>query len=162
MKKIPVGHGKFALVDDEDFKELSLLAWHIDSYSHCKSEYASSTGPKKSHLKMHRIIMKAEKGKIVDHINGNGLDNRKENLRIATYAQNSYNSGRQKNNSSGFKGVSWENVRGSKNWRAQLTVNGKKVRIGRFKTPKEAALAHDKKAKELHGAFAYLNFPHLV
>ena len=114
-------------------------------------------GRRRATLPIHRLIMDAPKGMEVDHINGNPLDNRKSNLRICTIAENLRNKGAGKNNTSGYKGVSW--VKRNKRWLAQIKHNGKQVYIGHYKNKEEAARAYDKKAKELHGEYAYLNFP---
>ena len=108
-------------------------------------------------LFVHRLIMDAPKGMHVDHINGNPLDNRKSNLRICTHAENQRNRGANKNNTSGYKGVHWSKT--TKKWRAEIRHDNKSIHMGYFKTPEEAARAYDKKAKELHGEYAYLNFP---
>tara|TARA_R110000824_G_scaffold396554_1_gene598108 strand:- start:1212 stop:1535 length:324 start_codon:yes stop_codon:yes gene_type:complete len=105
---------------------------------------------------MQRFIMDAPKGMQVDHINRNPLDNRKSNLRICTNAENSYNTGPQKNNTSGYKGVSWR--KDAKKWTAYIG-HAPKSHLGYFDTPEEAAKARDAKAKELHGEYAHLNFP---
>ena len=93
----------------------------------------------------------------VDHINGNPLDNRKSNLRICTNAENQRNRGVNKNNTSGYKGVCW--AKQNKKWKARIKHNGKLIHLGYYKDKEEAARAYDKKAKELHGEYAYLNFP---
>ncbi len=108
-------------------------------------------------LLMHRLIMDAPKGMEVDHINGNSLDNRKSNLRICTRSQNQRNSGPLKNNTSGYKGV--VRYHRIKKWAARIKHNSKSIHIGCYDDKEEAARARDKKAKELHGEYAYLNFP---
>lgn len=105
---------------------------------------------------MHRVIMGDVEGKFVDHINHNGLDNRKANLRFATAQQNTWNKRKQKGNySSQYKGVHW--VKSEKNWRALITCNKKMIYIGRFDDETAAAMAYDEKAKELFGEYASLN-----
>lgn len=91
---------------------------------------------------------------LVDHRNGNGLDNRRSNLRLATQAQNMSNRGRPTNNTSGYKGVSAGRLGG---WRAYITSRGKRLDIGTFASKEEAAEAYNAKALELHGEFARLN-----
>jgi hypothetical protein len=101
---------------------------------------------------MHRAILRAGDGHNVDHIDGDGLNNRRSNLRFATTAQNSANRGKQKNNTSGFKGVRWH--KRDKRWRAVIGINGKTKQIGSFKTPEAAYDAYCAAARELHGVFA--------
>ena len=107
-------------------------------------------------LQLHRLLMNPPKGMMVDHINHNGLDNRRENLRICTHAENQHNSRKQKNNTSGYKGVYWD--KSKKKWRAQIKKDNK-IHIGMFDIIEEAARAYDAKAKELFGGYAQLNFP---
>ena len=106
----------------------------------------------------HRIIMGITDPKIqVDHINGNKLDNRKENLRLATNQQNNYNVGPQKNNKSGYKGVSWKKDKNK--WEAKIRNNNKLKFLGYFDDLVEAGRAYDRAALELFGEFAWTNFP---
>jgi len=107
---------------------------------------------------MHHEVLKPPYGKFTDHINHDRLDNRIENLRVATPLQNSWNMLKQNRNcTSKYKGVIW--VKGKKKWRAKLTFAGRPIFIGYFDDEKEAARAYDEKAKELFGEFAWLNFP---
>ena len=149
MKRIPLTQGKFALVDDEDFEELNKHKW-------CYSiGYAQRRISKTRLLLMHRVILWAEKGQMVDHINMNGLDNRKNNLRLCTKAQNMMNRDKTRVNTSGYKGVSWDKYTG--NWKAQFKMDGVSYNLGRFTSPKEAAIAYNNVVSELHGEFARLN-----
>jgi len=93
----------------------------------------------------------------VDHINGNPLDNRRENLRICTRAQNTCNRKAVVNSKSGYKGVTKKNS--SRKWIPEIRKDGKKLYLGSYNTPEEAAKAYDKAAKEIFGEFAKLNFP---
>ena len=103
----------------------------------------------------HAIVGKPQKGKVVDHINHNGLDNRKENLRLVTRSQNNQNSRSNKNSSSQYKGVYW--YKSYNKWRAKLAHRGKSIHVGYFSCEHEAALAYNKKALELWGENAHLN-----
>jgi hypothetical protein len=103
----------------------------------------------------HLIIGKPPKGMVVDHVQHDGLDNRKENLRIVTFQQNHWNRKGQRNSSSNYKGVSLQKT--SKKWMSQLWTNGKRIYIGSFSCEHEAALAYNKKAVELWGESALLN-----
>lgn len=160
MAEINLTQGKTALIDDEDFESLSKFKWH--AYKNRNKWYAKRALPKngkhdKQHgVKMHRVILNVSDSKTqVDHINGNGLDNRKENLRPATIAQNTQNRDRTVKNKSGYKGV---RQRGKK-WTATIAWNGKQYYIGTFKTKEEAAKAYDTAALKIFGEFARLNFP---
>ena len=106
---------------------------------------------------MHRWIMNAPDNLVVDHINYNGLDNRKANLRLATRRQNSLHVIRTMNpGSSKYKGVSWHTHK--KRWGAKITTHGKTYHLGYFKNEVEAAKTYDLSARKYHGAFAALNF----
>ena len=106
---------------------------------------------------MHRAILNAPKGLLVDHIDGNGLNNRKSNLRLCTFAQNAHNSRPRRNSSSRYKGVCWHKLK--KKWTVSIYKGGKRTYLGYYDDEIEAALAYDRKAEELFGEFAYLNFP---
>lgn len=155
MKTIRLSQDRVAIVDDEDYEKISLYSWCV-TYNAREKWYAQTTikGTTKS-LLMHRYILNAKKGQIVDHINGNGLDNRKVNLRPCTIAQNIYNQTTSKHNKSGFKGVSW--VKKHKKWYASIHFNYKSYNLGMFTTKEEAAKAYNEKAKEFFGEFAKLN-----
>lgn len=105
------------------------------------------------HIKLHRLIMDAKPGEIIDHINNDGLDNRTANLRRCTSFENMHNRTKKKNNTTGYKGVYAH--RGC--FCASIAHHGVKYHIGRYLTAKEAAIAYNKKAKELHGEFSRIN-----
>lgn len=102
---------------------------------------------------LHRFIMNNPDGLFVDHINGNGLDNRRSNLRLATNAQNLMNRGASCVSASGYKGVSWDKL--NQSWKVALHANKKYYFLGRFKSLPDAILAHSKGAKKFHGEFAW-------
>lgn len=146
-KEIPLTQGKVALVDAEDYEKLSDFKWSYDG------RYARRTDKENKKVYMHRVILEAGKGEIVDHINRNKLDNRKSNLRKASYQQNSSNSKLHRHNTSGYRGVyRWKNY-----WRAAVTYEGKQISCGYYETKEEAAQAYNEKARELFGEFAYVN-----
>lgn len=152
MRYINLTQGKRAIVDDEDYELLCKHKWYYD-LGYAKRNIV--VGGKRNLLRMHREILNAPDGLSIDHINGDGLDNRRENLRACTTSENQRNRGEQRNGTSGFKGVSWRKK--DKGWRAQLWHLGKAIWLGCYKTKEEAALAYNKKAIELHGDFAKLN-----
>ena len=149
---IPVTRGMFAIVDADDYYRLVKYKWHINDPA-SNTLYASRRFGTKT-LKMHRVIMAAPDHLVVDH---NGLNNCKTNLRLCTPAQNNRNCGSSKRASSRYKGVSWR--KDTKKWEAMIRSNKKMYRLGTFKNEIHAARAYDKKAAQLHGEFAHLNFP---
>lgn len=142
-----------ALVDDEDFESISRYTWHPITREDRSAIYAATKIAGKN-VYMHRMILNYPASG-VDHRDRNGLNNQRENLRIATQTQNQMNTGPTKRNKLGLKGVTPS--RGK--FQAQIGHGPRVLFLGRFETSKEAALAYDKKAFELHGDFAYLNFP---
>lgn len=165
MKRIPLTRGKYAIVDDEDYKWLSQWKWYARQnkrwgfYARTNSKYIM--GEPRFGIEMHRFIIGAKRGQIVDHINRNTLDNRKENLRFVTYSQNCINAKPRTDGVSKFKGVY---SRDKKTyplhpWVAQIKYKKKTYNLGYFSTEEDAARAYDKKAWELCPKHAYLNFP---
>lgn len=149
--KINGKRGGFALVDDEDFEKLNKWKWH----KNIRGYVVGYVNRKKIFL--HRFIVEVPKGLFIDHINHDPLDNRKENLRICTGRQNSYNQKPiRKNNKSGFKGVFWKE--NHKKWYAVIGIDNTKKYLGFFDDKVKAAKAYDNAAKKLHGKFASLNF----
>ena len=121
---------------------------------------------KRKNLQMHNLVIDVPPGMFADHVNHNGLDNRKANLRAATHMQNVWNrrkfsgltsGGVKRPSRSKYKGVDWAND--MKRWRARIRVNGKRIYLGSFEDEIEAAKAYDMAAKKFHGDFATLNFP---
>jgi hypothetical protein len=152
-KEIPLTQGKFAIVDDDDYERVSQFKWCYD-----KKGYAVrgvTINGKHTTQSMHRFIMNCPPGYEVDHKNGNGLDNRKENLRICTKAENVRNNYGRSHNTSGYKGVYWHKK--AKKWAAQLTTKGKNYHLGLYDNKEDAARAYNKKALELFGEFARIN-----
>jgi hypothetical protein len=152
---IPLTQGLFATVDPEDYPRLIKYKWY--AHQDGKKYYAYRTVPyTKRRIAMHRQIMNAPKGLIVDHIYGDSLNNRRSNLRICTPAQNSYNRRPWHKSTSGYKGVYWHKY--NRRWLGRITKYGKTYHLGSYTDPAEAARAYDKKAAELFGEYAYLNF----
>ena len=154
MTKIPVYKNLFAIVDDCDADLVSKYSWRT-SVSH-KTIYAKTNRSRRDYgnsrgIFMHRLILGANKGLVVDHINGDGLDNRRSNLRICTPAQNRMNLRMNCRNKSGARGVS--SYKRTGRWRAQIAVGGKKIHIGIFDSIVEASAAYEAKAAEVFGEF---------
>ena len=149
--RIPLSQGKFAIIDEEDFEEVSRHKWHIAG---ADRNYALSTSKR---LRMHRLIVKASPGEIVDHANCDGLDNRRENLRITTHALNIANQRPIRGGVSRYKGVS--KLRSDESWYAYITKDKKRTHLGSYNSEEEAAMAYDRAAVVLFGEFSRLNFP---
>lgn len=147
-KKIPLPNGQFAIVDDEDFDLVSRYKWHTMVGSSGNHQYAVTK------VRMHRLIMDAPPGYMVDHINGDTLDNRKSNLRLCTNSQNQQNTG-SRGGSSQFKGVSFQVKRGK--WIAAFQYDTIRYYCGMWDSEEDAARAVDKKRSEVCGDFASKN-----
>jgi hypothetical protein len=150
MAEITLSGGYVALVDDEDLPMLAAFRWRAMKM-HGQDRYVYVVSGAKKVVAMHRLITGAPKGLVVDHINGNRLDNRKENLRVCTHAQNLMNRASKRK----FKGV---RLREGGRWQAAIRVGGVRHCLGGFETAEEAARAYDDAAVRLHGEFARLNF----
>ena len=134
MKKIELKHGEIVLVDDKDFEELNRYKWCLNSggYATRRKDYHTS-------VLMHRFIKNTPAGMETDHINGNKLDNRRDNLRNVTHSRNQLHSRLPNTNTSGVKGVVWDKK--NKKWQAQIKVNGKNYHLGRFNDIRGAIMA---------------------
>lgn len=156
VKKIPLTHGLFATVDDEDFERLTQWKWRYGgqhSYAVRTQYYHDGTRGRGRTIQMHRVVMNASKGVMIDHINGDKLDNRKENLRFCNNGQNQSNSPSKRRSSSTYKGVNFHRNK----WRATITVNKKGIHLGTYDSEEKAAMAYNAKAKEMFGEFAKIN-----
>ncbi len=151
VRHIALTKGKFAIVDAADYAYLSRFRWHA---TECRGRFYAATVINGKSVSMHRMLMNPSEGKVVDHIDGNGLNNRRANLRLCTPTQNRRNT-RPRRKTSAFLGVS---RRGDK-YLARIKHRGRSLYLGLFDTEVEAAQARDDKAKELFGEFAWLNFP---
>jgi len=154
MLFVSLGKGKFAIIDDDEVQRVLQYKWHCTSDGYAASD-SERNGRGSTPIYMHRLILDAPAGKRVDHINGDCLDNRKENLRLATHAENLRNRPKSRNNSTGYKGVHRMRTK----WRTQITIDGKKQHLGSFINKEDAARAYDAAARISHGEFARLNFP---
>ena len=156
-KKIPLTQGKFTVVEDTDYEWLNQWKWRFDSCGYA-ARTDRSTG-KTITIRMHRLINSTPKGLFTDHVNGNRLDNRRNNLRTATHLENSINRTKSTNikykSKSRFKGVT--RVKPTHRWRARGTSSGKLMHIGWFDSEIEAAEAYNEFAKKHFGEYAQLN-----
>lgn len=161
MKEIKLTKGQVALVDDEDYEYLNQWKWQAhESYNNFYAMRSYSENNKTKHVLMHRLIMKTKTGYDVDHIDHNGLNNQKNNLRNCSRSDNLKNNtprGRSR-----YMGVRYQSER--KNGKvyeyicSQITVNGKWMHLGLFKTEEDAAMAYDNAARKYFGEYANLNF----
>jgi len=159
---IPTTKNKEAIIDKGDYPRISLLKWQLITSKNKKRFYAKTSfwiSGKTKNVKLHRYILNLkERYPLVDHINGNGLDCRKSNLRLATWSQNIQNS--RKPNKNGYKGIYFCS-KGNKKWVARIKFKNQTIRKS-FKTKLEAAKAYDSFAKKYFGKFANINFPIMV
>lgn len=164
MKRIPLTKGQFTLVNDEDFEELSNHRWYASFNKTSRTYYAvrwAYPNKRNSTIRMSRQIMGVTDPKIqVDHIDHNGLNNQRNNLRICNGRQNNCNQRKQSNCSSKFKGVCWH--KRLNKWTSRVineTGEKKYIHLGYFENEIDAAKAYDEAAKIHYGVFAKLNFP---
>lgn len=163
MKTINISKNEQVLVDDENYEYLNQWRWTFHPTGYAIRTIRSNG--KYAHIRMHRLIAKTPKGMETDHINGNKLDNRKENLRICTKSENAINRSAQSNNKVHIKGVihfpycfqGEKRYFRRKQWLAKLKKDGKTIFQKYFLTKEEAALAYNESAKKYFGEFAKLN-----
>lgn len=154
MKEIQLTKGLITVVDDADYKKLAQFKWY--AVGHRGKGYAARYGGKPQHIRLHRELLLAPENMEVDHINGDRLDNRRANLRLATRSENGRN--RLKFNyptHSEYKGVTWHSR--DKRWQSTIVVDGSHIHLGYFNTEREAALAYNKAAKQHFAEYANLN-----
>ena len=152
-RTLKLSQGAFALVDEDDYERMNAVKWTL-SGKYAQRKIRMPDGSYTSEL-LHRAVLNAPRTLEVDHINGDGLDNRKINLRLSTRSQNRAHSTLRKSTKTGFKGV-YNNHR-TKKFRASIKADSRKYNIGTFATAEEAARAYDREALRLHGEFAVTN-----
>jgi len=162
FRRIYLSEDAWTILDWQDYYRFGRFKWEINGNDNkfyaVRNIMAGSS--RTTTVRLHRLIMDCPKGLVVDHINGDSLDNRRANLRLATQAQNLYNRKKKKNTSSQFIGVSFN--KSHRYWGSQIKVNGKALWLGSFDNEIAAAKAHDEAAIKYHGEFARLNFPEVV
>jgi len=160
FRRIRLSQGKYAIVDPDDYERLNKHKWYAGKHSNLfyamRGQWSGKL-KKRLTIMMHRVVIDVPEGMVIDHINHNGLDNRKANLRIATQADNSRNARHTKRGTSSYRGV-WYNKKKNR-WRAMIGINNKRKHIGYFHNEIDAAKAYDEAAKRYHKDFAVLNFP---
>ena len=155
MKEIPLGKtGKVAIVDDSDYELVSQYKWACTKTNYPVRVYRTTEG-KRTTQTMHSLIFPAPAGYEVDHIDRDSLNNTRANLRHATRAENNRNKRLPRNNTSGYRGVSWNKV--DKKWQVIVQFQGKFRNLGRFTCILEAAKRYNQFAAENYGEFAVLN-----
>jgi len=157
MKTIKLTQNQVTIVDNDDFEYLNQFKWCAKWHQYTLSFYAvrcsyNQETKKQKLIPMHREIMQPSAGMVVDHINHDTLDNTRKNLRVCTQSKNRMNSGKQKNNTSGVKGVCWH--KRDKKWRADISINGKRKHLGNFSTKEFAYESYIKACKKYHKEFA--------
>lgn len=158
-KEIFLSQNQVAVVDDADFEWLNQWKWHAqkrhDNQTYYAARWICFPGGK-CHIRMHRLILGINNLAIeIDHIDGDGLNNTRNNLRLATRQQNVYNRHKNRNNTSEYKGVSQRKSNGR--WRSYINVDGKRIYLGSFLTAVEAAQKYNEAAHKFHGIYAKLN-----
>lgn len=146
---LPSGHT--VKIDEEDFNRVSQYKWHIQA-GYAKTEMGDRRLGTRRHLAMHRLITKAQKGQVVDHINMDKLDNRKSNLRFCDKSTNGMNRVAQSNSKTGVKGVCWSKQK--RRWRVTVNCNRKQYHIGFFKELGDAKEASRFATNLIHKQFA--------
>jgi AP2 domain/HNH endonuclease len=154
---VPLSQGKFAIIDPEDAPTILAHNWYLAGHGYAGRSRKAGEPEGPQSIKMHRVIMGNPPLSLdIDHVNGVPLDNRRKNLRVATRSQNAAHGKTRVNNTSGYRGVSWNKP--WRRWVAQICIKNRKITIGGFDDPIEAARAYDEAAREAFGGFAKTNF----
>lgn len=151
MKEIPLSSSMVAIVDDADYDHLSSVKWWVNKSRVPYAVREIVRNGVRTILRMHRVIMDAPKEMEVDHINGNSLDNRRANLRLASHSENVKNRKRARNNKSGIIGVHWKKA--AKKWAAAISINGVSTYLGCFSSKEEAGRVYREAAIKYKGQF---------
>lgn len=154
LQAIALDGGRLAKVDISDYEVLIGFAWYIDDKGYATTGHGART------RRMHQLVLKAPRDRLVDHVNGDRLDNRMCNLRVCTPAQNQWNRGKPRTTAkvaSRYKGVSWDKT--NLRWRSKIVVAGKQMHLGYFADEVSAAHAYDAAAQKHFGEYGRLNFP---
>lgn len=165
MIEIPLSRGKVARIDDEDAALVAGFKWWAhqgnDGHGWYARGYPLNSPTNRSQIMMHNLILGVHAGTLVDHLDGDGLNNTRANLRPATRAQNAQNQHIRSDNQTGFKGVGRSQRHGRlyPRWRAKITIEGRTLHLGYFASPAQAAEAYDEAARRHFGRFARVNFP---
>lgn len=149
---VPLARGGYAIVDAADAALVERRSWHLDAYGYVVC--GRSVRGKRSTPGLQTFLLDVPEGTTVDHIDGDPLNNRRKNLRYATPLQQVHNTRRRRDNTSGYKGVGLHKGR----WRARIMVRCRRLHLGYFDSPEEAARAYDVAAREHFGEFARVNF----
>ena len=159
MKQIPLSKGKVATVDDADFEWLNQWKWTAIACGRTRKFFYAYRYPgtrnKRKLVLMHRVIARASESEMVDHRDLDTLNNQRSNLRICTRSQNNHNCRVKKNNKAGIKGIHFE--KDSQKWIAEICVNYRRIKLGRFSDPLKASQAYDKACEKYFGDFARTN-----
>jgi hypothetical protein len=159
FQRIKLTRGKYAIVDPEDFERFNRYKWHCSqsNYAVRAATIKTEKGRKQVELFMHKVVCPPPQGLIVDHINRNRLDNRRANLRPATWTQNAWNRSKRSRQKTRYKGIRYQ--KDTKRWQVRLMIEGRRISFGCYNDEKEAAKAYDAAAKKHRGDYAVLNFP---